>query len=664
MYRGQGTSYHIDMSKRIRNLGILAHVDAGKTTVTENMLFLSGAIRTVGNVDKGTSLSDGMDVEKRRGISVRATALSFDWKGVQVNLIDTPGHVDFAAEVERSLRVLDCAILVLSAVEGIQAHTETIWHALEVLDIPVLFFANKLDRLGSNANAVIVEMRDRFSSDVVLLNQPVNEGDADADVETLGTEMIQELAEQVAEKNDVLLERYLNDETLMLTDLEPTIRTATSSRDLFPVICGIAKNNIGIETLLNAVVNCFPDAASDADRPASGVVFHLEHDAKVGRVAGVRMFAGRLENRDAIHNTTADREEKITQIKKPIGPRLVDTGVLEAGDIGFVCGMPDIQVGDVLGDPEPVRGDYRLSEPLLSVQAIPADEADYTRLAEALLQLSSEDPHLNFTRFDEERELHVKIMGAIQTEILTEILDTRFSISARFSEPTVIYKETPATSGYGVERYTMPKPCWAIVAYLIEPGELGSGVSFSSKVGVNDIKARFQKEIARSIDGALKQGPKGWEATDLKITLVEGSDHVQHSRAGNFRLATNIAMLRGLTETDTNLLEPILDFRIEVPESYIGKVTSELIGGRGLLGPAESKGDRVIQSGRIPLATSMDLPIRLSSMTRGMAKSSFHYGGYEPCLAGGGVTRDYQGISPLDRSKYILKMRGAITERV
>ena len=652
------------MSRRIRNLGILAHVDAGKTTVTENMLYLSGAIRSVGNVDKGTSLSDGMEVEKRRGISVRATTLSFDWKGVQINLIDTPGHVDFAAEVERSLRVLDCAILVLSAVEGIQAHTETIWYALEALGIPVILFVNKVDRMGADAASVMGDLRKRFSSDVVMINRPVDEGEAEASIDELDVDGLMVLAEQVAAKDDALLERYLNEETLRMDDLGPVLSKYVARRELFPVICGVAKNNVGIELLLEKVIEFFEDVDAPIDCAASGVVFRLEHDGKLGRIAGVRLYAGRLENRDTIRNVTADREEKVTQIKKSLGSRFEDTGVLKAGDIGFVCGMPDVQIGDVLGDPGPVPGDYRLGEPLLSVQAVPEDEADRPGLTEALLQLSSEDPHLNFTWFDDERELHVKIMGAIQTEILTEVLNTRFGIPAQFSEPTVIYKETPASIGYGSERYTMPKPCWAIVKYLIEPGEPGSGVSFSSEVGVNDIKARFQKEIARSIDGALKQGPKGWETTDLKITLVEGSDHVLHSRAGNFKLATNIAMLRGLTDTDTVLLEPILAFRIEVPETHIGKITSEIIGGRGVLDPAESNGDRVIQSGRVPLATSMDLPIKLSSMTGGTAKSSFRYDGYEPCPPGEGVVRPYRGISPLDRSKYILKMRGAITERV
>ncbi len=299
----------------IRNLGILAHVDAGKTTVTENMLFLSGAIRSVGNVDKGTSLSDRLEVERRRGISVRATTLSFSWKDVQINLIDTPGHVDFAAEVERSLRILDCAILVLSAVEGIQSHTETIWEALEALGIPVILFVNKLDRVGADVPAVVTDMQRRFSTDIVAVNQAVAAGTRDASVMELDEDGLQALVEVVAAKDDRLLERYMDEESLSFQDLSPTMADCVPRRELFPVFCGVAKSGIGVEALLDGVLTYFDDAMEPLDAAPSGVVFRLDHDAKLGRIAGVRQYAGRLENRDTIHNTTASREEKITQIK-------------------------------------------------------------------------------------------------------------------------------------------------------------------------------------------------------------------------------------------------------------------------------------------------------------------------------------------------------------
>ena len=649
-------------SKRIRNIGIVAHVDAGKTTLTEQMLFLAGSIRATGNVDKGTSLSDALDVEKRRGISVRATTLSFPWRDVQINLIDTPGHVDFSAEVERSIRVLDGAILMLSAVEGIQAHTETIWRALDARDIPVLCFINKIDRVGADVGAVVQDIQRELFPDVVLLNRSKDEGENTASTRELDDTERQGLIEIVAGTDDALLERYLEEEQLAEEQIDKALANAVHRRTIIPAICGAAKNGVGTEILLDALVDWFPDADTRTEEDPSAVVFRIDHDNKLGRIAGVRLYRGAIKTRDIINNVTAGRDEKVSQIKKSFLNRYEDVSELGAGDIGFLCGLPEARIGDVLGDPEPVPGTYQLGEPLLSVQAIPKNEADRTRLADSLQLLSSEDPHLDFTWVDEERELHVKIMGTVQTEILTEILQSRFGIAATFSEPTVIYKETPSSVGFGEDRYTMPKPCWAIVSYQIEPGMPGSGVRFDSKVGVNDVKIRYQHEIERCLPSALRQGIKGWEVTDLAITLVSGSDHVQHSRPGNFALATHIALLKGLTETNTTLLEPILAFRITGPDEFVGKVASDITRMRGTFEPPESASSGFVLQGRIPLATSMNYAIILSSMTSGRANLSVQFDGYDPVEDQHGVIRPYKGICPLDRSKYILKMRGAITE--
>lgn len=632
--------------------------------MTEQMLFMSGSIKSAGRVDKGTSLSDGLDVEKKRGISVRASTLSFPWRDVQINLIDTPGHVDFAAEVERSLRVIDCAVLVLSAVEGIQAHTETIWRALDAMRIPVMLFINKIDRIGADSHAVFEHLKSELSPNMIVLNRAEHEGESDATVTDIPEDQKAGLVERIAETDDALLEAYLDGKQLAEDALNTCLAKAVQHRTLFPVLCGAAKNNLGVSDLLDAMVAYFPDADTDDDRPVSGVVFRIDHDVRHGRVAGVRLFAGQLKNRDTVPNVTANREEKISQIKKTALNKYEDTGVLMAGDIGFLCGMPEVRIGDVLGDPASVPGNYTLSEPLLSVQVKPVDDADHTRLAEALQLLSSEDPHLNFTWFHEESELHVKIMGVIQAEILTEVLKHRFDIDAIFEDPMVIYKETPTTSGYGLEQYTMPKPCWAIVKFLLEPGDRGSGFTFRSEVRTSDILQKYQNEIEKSIPDALTQGIKGWEVTDLKITLVEGGDHVLHSRPGNFMLATNIALMKGLTETDTILLEPYLAFHLSAPEEFIGKVTAHVLQMRGTFEPAEMAGGYFVLKGRFPVATSMDYAIQLNSLTGGKANLTLHFDGYESCPEGEGITRPYKGICPLDRSKYILKMRGAITTSI
>ena len=647
--------------RRIRNLGILAHVDAGKTTLTEHLLFLSGSIRSLGSVDKGTSLSDGLDVEKKRGISVRASTLSFAWQGVQINLIDTPGHVDFSSEVERALRVLDGAVLVLSAVEGLQAQTEPLWTALAARQIPVLVFINKIDRMGADAAAVLAQLRRTFSPDMVLLNRAENEGENNARVVALSPAQQRELLEKVAANDEELLGLYFDEKPLPPETVQRALADATAHRALFPVLCGAAKNQVGVRELLDTIVACLPDAGTQDQAPVSGVVFRLDHDSKLGRIAGVRLYTGRLKTRDIVENFTAGRREKITQIKKIFLHRYEDAGLLQAGEIGFLCGMPQVQIGDILGDPGPVPGSYTLSEPLLSVQVLPQDEADHARLAEALQQLASEDPHLSFRWVHEERELHVKIMGVIQTEILTEILADRFGLQARFSAPTVVYKETPAKPAWAADAYTMPKPCWAIVKFLLEPGPRGSGISYSSVVATNDIKQKYQHEIAAALPDALKQGVKGWEVTDLKITLTEGSDHVLHSRPGDFIIATNLALMKGLAEADTLLLEPILAFQITAPKEYLGKICADIMHLRGSFAPAALSEELFSLQGYFPLSTSMDYAVRLGSLTGGRAKLALRFDRYELCPPGTGVSRAYKGISPLERPKYILKMRGAIT---
>ncbi len=651
----------MEARRRIRNLGILAHVDAGKTTLTEHLLFLSGSLRSLGSVDKGTSLSDGLEVERKRGISVRASTLSFSWQGVQINLIDTPGHVDFSSEVERALRVLDAAVLVLSAVEGLQAQTEPLWQALASRQIPVILFINKIDRTGADAAAVLGQLRRSLSPDMVLLNRAVDEGTTSAQVTALSPPQQRELVEKVAAGDEALLERYLNGEPLPPEAVQPALAAATGRRALYPVLCGAAKNHVGIEDLLDAIVTFLPDAGTQEDGPLSGVVYRLDHDPKLGRIAGVRLYTGSLKNRDTVENSTAGRTEKITQIKKVFLHRYEDAGQLRAGEIGFLCGMPQVQIGDILGDPRPVPGNYALNEPLLSVQVRPQDGADHTRLADALQQLASEDPHLSFRWVPEERELHVRIMGVIQTEILTEILADRFGLRAQFSAPTVVYKETPTRPASAADSYTMPKPCWAVVRFLLEPGARASGVRYASSVSTDDIKAKYQHEIANTIGDALKQGTKGWEVTDLKITLVEGSDHVLHSRPGDFIIATHIALMKGLTDADTVLLEPILAFHITAPRKHLGKVCTDIANRRGSFEPAAVSEDQFSLQGRFPLASTMDYAVRLGSLTGGKAKLTLRFDRYEECPAGAGVTRPYKGISPLDRAKYILKMRGALT---
>jgi ribosomal protection tetracycline resistance protein len=345
--------------------------------------------------------------------------------------------------------------------------------------------------------------------------------------------------------------------------------------------------------------------------------------------------------------------------------RVEDTGKVEAGDIAGICGLAGARVGDILVSGQgqgqgQVRDLPLLTAPLISVQIRAVNQKNYPALAEAMMELAEEDPSLDFEWLREEGELHVKVMGWIQMEVLERILADRFGIAARFENPTVIYLETPATIGEGFVRYWMPKPCWAILKFRIEPGERGSGIIYKSIVPVNDVQQKYQNEVERTIAIALKQGIKGWEVTDLKITLTEGEDHPVHSRAGDFTIATPMGIMNGLVNTGTTLLEPMIRFRINAPEELLGPVTSDITRIRGSFESPEIDNGRFTLEGVFPLATSLDFPVKLSSRSGGRARISTHFSCYRECTDDQGIIRPYKGISPLDTAKYILKARKAI----
>lgn len=669
------------MTLSTRNIGIVAHVDAGKTTLTEQLLYVAGATRSAGSVDEGTSATDSLAVERERGISVRLATETFDWQGYQINLIDTPGHLDFSAEVERSLRALDCAILVISAVEGVQANTSGIFEALNTLRIPTIIFINKLDRMGANVNAVLTEIHQELSRDCVLLQHTINVGESsDANIAcdwnassfnqhqtdpSDSTMFIEPVIEKLTEYNDELLEQVIDGKTISFETFNTQLTQSIHEARLYPVVTGVAKNALGIEQLLTAITNYLPCAQGDTEQPLSAVIFKIEHDKTLGKTAYIRVFNGQIKARDKIVNATrsSDKqtvEEKVSQIKRVYNGKYQDIDIISAGEIGVVSGLSIAKVGDVLGDDSKVPNAYRLSIPLLTVQVKPVEEKDYANLANALKQLADEDPLLNLEWLTEQRELHINICGWIQVEILETILADRFNLKATFEQPSIIYKETPKTSAEGYERYWMPKPCWAIVKFLIEPGTRGSGVVYQSKVGVNDIAAKYQNEIEATINTALKQGIKGWQLTDIKITLIEGSDHNIHSRSGDFIIATPMAIMNGLVKSDTELLEPILDFQINADAELLGTITSDITKMRGQFNSPEFSGNRVILRGTVPAATSIEYPIQLASTSNGNAKLITRLAGYAPCAIEDGKTAEYRGINPLDRDKYILWARGAI----
>lgn len=652
------------MSTPTINIGILAHVDAGKTTLTEHFLFNSGAIRTLGNVDKGSTSTDSLAIEKERGISVKAAATSFKWKNNKINVIDTPGHVDFSSDTERALCVLDAAVLVVSAVEGVQSHTINIWESLQKLKIPTLIFINKIDRQGADYETVLSQLE----SDLKLVTFPVyhsiNEGIENSTINPvfdtpIHTKFKDKGVENLLDCNDQLLERYLNSEQITDYEYLQHIRKHTIANQITPIFCGVAKNNLGVKELLDGIIDYCPTSKNNSTNELSAYVFKLEQHKTFGIMAHVKVFSGSLTSKSMVYNFTQKLDTKINQTKILDNTKYIDNVILNPGDIGVITGVLGTKSGDILGNPDNIPKLPQLHIPVLTVKVSPQKESDYNKLTEALLQIDREDPSLNFKWHKAEKELQLLLMGQMQIEVLSHTLKNRFLIEVNFTSPEVVYKETINKASEGYIRYWMPKPCWAIMTFLIEPAPLNSGVSYSSIVSQNDVHIKYQNEIERTIPKALTQGLLGWEVTDVKITLIKGEDHNIHSRPGDFNLATPMGIMQGLKIGGTHLLEPILKFKIKANETHFGKIISELNVRRATFETPDFIDEQFSVQGKIPVATALDLSIKLNSITGGKNRLLLQFHGYDKCPKGEGKSREYRGVNPLDEAQWILHRRGA-----
>ena len=632
-----------------RNIGIFAHVDAGKTTLSEQLLVHAGALRVAGSVDKGTARTDDLPVERRRGISVKATSVEMKWKGTSIVLIDTPGHTDFSAEIERSMWALDAAILIVDACQGVQAQTETLYRALTDQAVPFLIYLNKMDRPGADADMAMSQIRRRLTGDIVPL------WDRTA------------LAEEISARDDALTEKYLSD-TLTDDEIERSLTQLSRSGRLHPVLKGSALRDQGIEDVLDAIVSYLP-APDRREKALCGIAFAAAHDDVMGRGLWVRLYGGTLQNRQALtlddHRDPLTGEmvsvqRKITQIRDVSGR---DRGDLTAGDVGVVYGLGALPIGHVFGDegllPRAIRPGT-LRTPLITVRVTPESPDKMHGLREACQILSSEDPLLRAEYVKTTDELQMSVMGVVQIEVLEELLATRFGLKAHFGEPRVIYKETVAQPTVGYVAYTMPKPCWAIMEFDIRPAPRGSGVRFRSTVADRDILPRYQHQVEQAIPQALKQGRLGWEVTDVDITLTGGSHHQWHTHPLDFVVATPMGIQDGLRRGGSVLLEPILDARFVMPAEHLGRVMSDVQTMRGEVYDTESGDDTVTLMAYIPVSESMDYPTTFASLTSGRGSMSTRLHGYRDCPLTLGQTAPRRGVDPLDTSKYILAARSAL----
>ena len=672
----------VSVAKVFHNIGILAHVDSGKTTLTEQILYRTGCIRQVGSVDEGTTATDTLTVEKQRGISVRAATASADWQGVTINLIDTPGHVDFAGEVERALSALDYAVVIVSAVEGVRAHTETILRSLEAAKLPHGIFINKIDRVGADVAAVLAELRQVSTASQLTLTDVLGEGDAATVCGVTQAKFAIHATEALSDWSEEAADAYLNNTALPQEQAEALIRQEIAACHITPVWCGSAKYGIGVEELLNGLVAYMPSAELRQTEDLCGVVFKIEHDKTWGKVSHIRLFGGQLENRDDVTlieptgdvalvtdaveaEETAPIKEKISQIKGFNGARRVDTGVLYSGDVAAVCGLPSAKTGFFIGS-SIQRETVRLVHPFLRVRVTPedGDPLKLPTLAEALRELSDEEPYIDARWENGQQEITISTTGKIQLEVLDNLLKERYNLTAHFSPPTVIYRETPATAGYAHARYTMPKPCWADVEFLFEPMHRGYGVTYHGRLPNNQCYYRYQSHIRTSFNSCLEQGLYGWEVTDFKCTLVGGEHHTIHTHPLDFFVCTPMAFMNGLAQLGSTILEPLLKITVVAPEELVGKIFSEIIRMGGEYDSPVVRPGTVHMEAIVPVATSMDFPTRMAALSSGKAVVTQSFYGYRECQDGLEHINPRRGVNPLDRSKWILWARGAYQSKI
>ena len=637
------------MNEDIRNIGIFAHVDAGKTTLTEQMLLHSGFIRTAGRVDEGTAHTDDLPVERRRGISVKATGVSFKWNSVRINLIDTPGHTDFSSEIERSMWALDGAVLVVDACEGIQPQTEILFETLKTRRLPFLFFINKIDRTGADKEETLEKIRMRLTKDAFWLD--------DSEAKT----------EFVCGNDDALAEKWLNGETIEEKLIDGKLKELVKNGLAHPALAGSGLKNMGVAALLDAVAAFLPPP--EIKNELCGVAYAVCRDKTMGRGLWVRLFGGSLQNREAIDlpmgtdALTGEKklaQRKITRLRALDGS---DIDVLSAGDVGQVYGLGDTEIGYVFGNSDLLAIGTEpgtLRAPLITVKVLPESPDKLEETRKALYELASEDPLLGAEYIKTTGELRIHVMGRVQLEIVSELVLARFGLKISFGAPEVIYKETIASPAEGFVAYTMPKPCWAIMRFLIEPAPRGSGVTFESKVQLRDILLRYQNQVRQALPIALAQGRRGWQVTDVKITLIEGNYHQWHTHPLDFVVATPMGIQDGLKNGGSKLLEPILKVRFSLPQECMGRVMTDVNKMRGEVTYTKGEGDTVALTALIPVSTSMDYSTELAQITSGRGAMTASLEGYRECPEGEEHVLPRKGTDPLDTAKYILAARSAL----
>jgi ribosomal protection tetracycline resistance protein len=675
---------------RTLNLGILAHVDAGKTTLTERLLYAAGVIDEIGSVDDGSTQTDTLALERRRGITIKSAVVSFAVGDVTVNLIDTPGHPDFIAEVERVLGVLDGAVLVVSAVEGVQAQTRVLMRTLRRLGIPTLIFVNKIDRAGGDLDRAMRAITDRLTPAVVAMGSVRGAGTRAASYAPYGPghpAFTARLAEVLAERDEALLADFVHDEARLSAGRLRAALAAQSQRGLVhPVFAGSAMTGAGVDELTAGVTGLLPaaDRKAEADGPVSAAVFKVERGPAGEKIGYIRMFAGTLLVRDRVTvgpagtdgtggRAATARTGKVTAISVFSRGRADDAPAVAAGQIAKVWGLPGIQIGDTLGEPPPGKARHHFAPPSLETVVVPARAREKGALHTALTQLAEQDPLINLRQDDVRSELLVSLYGEVQKEVIQATLAEEFGVAVEFTQTSTICIECPAGSGAAAEFIGQaPNPFLAGVGLRVDPAPAGSGVEFRLEIELGALPFSFLKAVRETVFETLGQGIYGWEVTDLTVTMTHSGyyprqshahahfDKSMSSTAGDFRNLTPLVLMDALTEAGTRVYEPMHRFLLELPADTLGEALPALA--RLLAVPLEQRtqGTLSIVEGDVPAAAVHRLQRQLPGLTRGegVLESAFdHY----QLVRGENPVRPRSDHNPLNRKEYLLHVSRGVT---
>jgi elongation factor G len=670
---------------RYRNIGVIAHIDAGKTTTTERILFYTGKTYRLGSVDDGTTVTDWMEQERERGITIVSAAVSAEWKGYQVNIIDTPGHIDFTAEVQRSLRVLDGGVVIFDAVQGVEPQSETVWRQADRYSVPRMCFVNKMDRVGASYERTIESIRDRLGANPIVMQIPMGfeatfhgvvnvlEQNATLWEDDLGKdpkqveipdelkEQAQEaranLVERIAELDDELTVKYLEGEEISLDELKAALRRSVIAGKSTPVFCGSSLRNKGVQILLDAVIDYLPSPAdippvkgtdpdneeevielpADDSAPMSALVFKIVTDPYVGRLAYFRVYSGVVNQGAMVLNTSKGKRERIGRLIRMYADRREDIMEVRAGDIGAVLGFKETFTGDTLCDNKKVvLENITFPEPVISIAIEPKSTADQNKMGEALRKLSEEDPTFRVRSDENTGQTIISGMGELHLDVLVDRMLREFKVQANVGRPRVAYRESitrPVEKlSHKYAKQTGGHGQYGHVVISLEPGERGSGVLFENKIFGGSIPKEYIPAVEKGIMEAADSGVlAGYPVVDMKVTLTDGSFHEVDSSEMAFKIAASMAFKEGVQKGGPVLLEPMMKVEVVVPEDYLGEIIGQVNSRRGnVLGMEMRPGNAQAVRAMVPLAEMFGYATELRSATQGRGVFSMEFDHYQP----------------------------------